>query len=293
MSAGFIKHPTPERVVYAVFEVLPPGTPIILVQDDLVFVHNTRNTAATAAIKQIAGVLLPDLSIAVLRMRMGGALEQQAGQLASTLTGGRIVKIHCTEWPSVTRCFGAISDEASAARTPVESQIDPEAARHLAAVQRNGWALEFVPEPLRTPEICLAAVTLTGFALRFVPELLRTPQLCLAAVTQNGWALRSVPKPLRTQELCRAAVQQDGDALRYVPEPLRTPELCLAAVQKKGRALRHVPEALCTLDLCLAAVAQNPQARQFVPDHVLIAGLRSLAPAGESDQAQDLPAPAR
>ena len=51
----------------------------------------------------------------------------------------------------------------------------------LQIVRQYGLALRYVPEALRTPELCLAAVQQSGNALRWVPELLRTPELCRIA----------------------------------------------------------------------------------------------------------------
>jgi len=113
----------------------------------------------------------------------------------------------------------------------------------LAAVQQDGWALEYIKE--QTPEICLAAVQQTWRALRYVKE--QTPEICLAAVQQNGLALQYIKE--QTPELCLAAVQQNGLALQYIKE--QTPEICLAAVQQDGWALRYAKEQ--TPDLRLAA----------------------------------------
>ena len=44
---------------------------------------------------------------------------------------------------------------------------------------------------VQTPENCLAAVQNDGYALQFVKE--QTPEICLAAVKQNGLALQFVP----------------------------------------------------------------------------------------------------
>ena len=60
-----------------------------------------------------------------------------------------------------------------------------------------------------------------GLALEFVPERLKTPALCEVAVRQNGWALEFVPGALRTQELCLDAVRDAGQALQFVPEKLK------------------------------------------------------------------------
>ena len=81
---------------------------------------------------------------------------------------------------------------------------------------------------------CLAAVQKKAAALQYVPEAMRTEQLCLAAVRQT---LGCVPEAMRTEQLCLAAVRAaDSDRLesiwKQVPEAMRTEQVCLAAVQK-------------------------------------------------------------
>ena len=53
----------------------------------------------------------------------------------------------------------------------------------LAAVKRNGMALAYVPENLKTAEICLVAVKQDGDAFEFVPEPLRDEA---RAMLKNG-----------------------------------------------------------------------------------------------------------
>jgi hypothetical protein len=52
----------------------------------------------------------------------------------------------------------------------------------LSKVQQYGWALQWVPEALKTPELCLAACQQDGEALQWVPESLKTPELCLSFI---------------------------------------------------------------------------------------------------------------
>jgi hypothetical protein len=88
------------------------------------------------------------------------------------------------------------------------------------------------------------AVSQDGRALQYVPEELKTPELCKIAVSQDGWALFWVPKELRTPEMCKIAVGQNGKALPWVPQELITPELCKIAVGQNGKALEYVPPKL-------------------------------------------------
>ncbi len=64
----------------------------------------------------------------------------------------------------------------------------------------------------------LTAVQRDGYALQYVAESKQTEAVCLAAVQQNGDALRYVAESKQTEAVCLAAVQQDGHALQYVAE---------------------------------------------------------------------------
>lgn len=121
--------------------------------------------------------------------------------------------------------------------------------QYLEAVKRNTYALDYIPEKFKTPEMYLEAVKRDGGVLGLVPEELKTPEMCLEAVKREGWVLQFVPKNFRTPEICLAAVKQDGWALRYVPKDLRTEEIYLAAVKHDSWVLRRwalglVPENL-------------------------------------------------
>ena len=138
----------------------------------------------------------------------------------------------------------------------------------LAAVKRDSWALEYVPEEFKTLEMCLAAIKQNGWTLRYVPKELKTPEICLAAVKQNGNSLRYVPEEFKTSEMCLAAVKQSGNALEYIPEEFKTPEICLAAVKQSGNALRYVPEEFKTSEMCLEAVKRDSWALRYVPENL-------------------------
>jgi predicted transcriptional regulator len=80
-----------------------------------------------------------------------------------------------------------------------------------------------VPDTERTEALYLAAVKKNGQALQCIPEAMKTETLCLAAVQQDGEALKYVPEALKTEALCLTAVKQCAPAaLHYIPEALTT-----------------------------------------------------------------------
>ena len=100
---------------------------------------------------------------------------------------------------------------------------DVEEMKENSKAYKDNWfkALQYVPEELKTKEICLAALQQDDWAFGYVPEEFKTQEICLAAVQKSGNAIEYVPEKLKTQEICLTAVQQDEDALEYVPEKLK------------------------------------------------------------------------
>ena len=70
---------------------------------------------------------------------------------------------------------------------------------HLEKVKENGYYLAYVPEELRTKELCEMAVNSRGYALAFVPIEMRTEELCEKAVQKSGRALAYVPKEFKEE----------------------------------------------------------------------------------------------
>jgi len=143
--------------------------------------------------------------------------------------------------------------------------------------------LQYMPEKLKTTELCLEAVKQSAeFALKYVPEKLKTAEFFLEAAKQGSFVLKHMPEKLKTAELCLEAVKQNGNALEHVPEKLITAELCLEAVKQNGNALEHVPEKLRTAELCLEAVKQGGDALEFVPEKLRTEELCAEAIQGKS-----------
>ena len=64
-------------------------------------------------------------------------------------------------------------------------EYDLEYQKYLTKVKDyGGWVLAYVPEDMRTYELCEIAVKNEGWALEFVPKELKTPELCELAVKE-------------------------------------------------------------------------------------------------------------
>lgn len=166
------------------------------------------------------------------------------------------------------------------------------------AVRRNGWSLEYVPLPMRTPEICMLAVCNSHYGMRFVPTHLQSTvvpvaewrgigsqhSIAMAAVLINGMALQHVA--VQTPDLCWAALHSMAESLQYVRE--QTPEMCayavsrcpwmlphvrkptlqlqMSALRQYGFTLKHIPDP--TPEMCLTAVQRWGEALEYVPVHL-------------------------
>lgn len=128
--------------------------------------------------------------------------------------------------------------------------------------------LLYVPDDLKTAELCSIAVFNDGRAIHSVPVNLITYELCLNAVkTNNMCVLELIPERYKTSELCLEAVRNYGLHLKNVPAELKTQELCSIAVKQNAISLYFVPIHLQTFELCLIAIKQNSNAFSVIYDN--------------------------
>ena len=128
------------------------------------------------------------------------------------------------------------------------------------AVHYNGNYLEYVPNELKTYEMCLAAVANDGAAYQFVPENQIDKKMYLTAITLPSayrdeiHSLRKVPLSVIDMEICEAAINVDGKNLAYVPSKYITEKMCHDAVKNNRHSLKYVPEEYLSEELCLETI---------------------------------------
>lgn len=132
-------------------------------------------------------------------------------------------------------------------------------------INNDGFYLKKYKPENRTIPVCLAAVMKDGLAIEFVPEHIRTKDICNAACISDGLALMYVPEEIKNAEICKNAVLNNGIALKYVPEKYKTQQMCGIAVTNTGTALEFVPEEYVNEKLCKAAAIQSKDAFAFIP----------------------------
>mmetsp|Transcript_59070 Transcript_59070/g.109152 ORF Transcript_59070/g.109152 Transcript_59070/m.109152 type:complete len:274 (-) Transcript_59070:172-993(-) len=143
-------------------------------------------------------------------------------------------------------------------------------------VQNNSlnWGLQNAPEELRRDqEVVLAAVVRDGHALEYAAEELKRDRLVvLAAVVQDANALRYAGEALKSDhQIVLMAVTQDGDTLEYASADLRNDrKIVSTAVRGSGQALEFAGEELKRdQDIVLMAVAQDPISLHHAADSLL------------------------
>ena len=166
-------------------------------------------------------------------------------------------------------------------------------------------ALDWIPAPNRTVEICRAAVKADGYSLCYVPEPLKDKQMCMEAVKSWGGAIVFVPVPMRRQhenEIYMACIDHSPEMIQRFPallaetedeygvrmkkkflDPLVPhgvdppinditsvlPSIYTDAVKRNAEVLSHIPERLRGPAMCVAAVRKDCGAMCHVPVDLL------------------------
>lgn len=151
--------------------------------------------------------------------------------------------------------------------------ITPEVSE--AAVRALSLNLRYVPNKLKTYELCLIAVQNDhakeryNVVLKDVPEaILNGPkglELCEAAICANGLAAGFVPQNMLTKELLREAIintpdgvgSYGGAAIEGVAKHLITKDIAELSVQIQPSSIVYVPESKMSKALCLEAVSRD------------------------------------
>jgi hypothetical protein len=172
--------------------------------------------------------------------------------------------------------------------------------------------IRYVSPQFITPEFARLAVTFDSAAIRYIPEKLRTEELCKAAIKSstvyythpiryydNYNPLDYIPDAIKTAEFCLSLLDEstgkgrNGEqyhfSLGYIPEEFRTARICLDAVKLEARDLEYVPEKLKTGEMCRIAVEKDVTTIQFVPKNHITPELCMLAAQTDGGCLQHIP----
>ena len=86
------------------------------------------------------------------------------------------------------------------------------------AVARNLYTLRFIPDHLKTQEMCNEVMRTMPDAFHLIPDHFKTQGMCIKATEVNLWQLYHVPECFKTQELCNDAVKKKPSSLQYFPD---------------------------------------------------------------------------
>jgi len=118
---------------------------------------------------------------------------------------------------------------------PMANNFIPESLTldlHLETLAKRDCSLEIakdivkkIPVSALTTDICVLIAS--RISLEFVPDELKTPDLCMMAVYESGGEdLCYIPDEKKTSEMCLEAMKLSCDSFEYIPEKLWTPEIC-------------------------------------------------------------------
>ena len=77
-------------------------------------------------------------------------------------------------------------------------------------------------------------ITKYADALEYVPNEMKTAEICNIAVEHNGYAIRFVPNEIKTEEICRTAVRDNSCALQYIPSEFKNIEMFMIDSREKS-----------------------------------------------------------
>lgn len=172
------------------------------------------------------------------------------------------------------------------------------------AVNLNGWALEYVPEQMKTKEMCLAAkdafpdlgyahlgivshVPYPDVALEFLKDAkgnidvhevfnairkdILNNETVETAISLDPNCFKYVPDELKTEDICKQAIKELaawGEVFDHIPGKVMTDEIYKFSVDTFEVALSWIPEEKRTYEMCKSAVTRDCDLLQFVPEQM-------------------------
>ena len=171
----------------------------------------------------------------------------------------------------------------------------------MEAIRRSPYAIEFIPETMKSPAFYTDLVRENPLNLRGIPEDDRTYEMCkeafdntygkdktdysvAGALTEPSMALQMVreqddPKTIDflmdvmpckaiSEEVALDAARKNGHILRFVPKEVITSQVGEAAVRNHPQAIQWVPHDIRTADMCLYAFKSDSELDIYTPDRI-------------------------
>jgi hypothetical protein len=101
---------------------------------------------------------------------------------------------------------------------------------------------------IKYPELCNISISYSGFFMDYVPEELKTLELCKLGLKTDGRAIIFTPKVIRIDnpELYSIAIKKSPFLISYVPNEIKELDidLCINAVKGYAPALLYIPQKI-------------------------------------------------
>ena len=140
----------------------------------------------------------------------------------------------------------------------------------LKAVALDGYCLKFMPESLKTYDVCLNAVQSRFISLQWVPSEIIDEALVLKAIeASNGYnmsALSYVPQHLFTHKVCETAMSTGTWAYAHIPDRMKTAKFTNQALEFCSSMIKYIPKKHFTRELMLAQASRYPYCFDSLPD---------------------------
>uniref|UniRef100_A0A6C0BMM0 DUF4116 domain-containing protein n=1 Tax=viral metagenome TaxID=1070528 RepID=A0A6C0BMM0_9ZZZZ len=147
----------------------------------------------------------------------------------------------------------------------------------MAAVTISGDVIQYLSDAQQKKvgmEVCIAAVNSRSYALQYVCEAMRTPELVVQTFMKDGMSLAYLSHSEQRNlgvTVCIQAVEKNGLAIKYLCDDLKTKEVCLAAIKEDPYALRYISTAKqleLGKELCLEAIRRDKTVFPHVCDQM-------------------------
>ena len=90
------------------------------------------------------------------------------------------------------------------------------------------------------------AVSIKPHYLTFVPDNLKTQEMCNEAVQKGACTLGDVPDHSKTKDMGKRVVEENPQVLEYVPDQFKPQRMCDEAVSHDPSSFQYVPDWFVT-----------------------------------------------
>jgi hypothetical protein len=139
----------------------------------------------------------------------------------------------------------------------------------LSIEQIDEMVGDYQPPKFETAEQALEAVKKSRGQIRYVPEEIKTLEICLEVAKEGNKGLyKYVPEKFKKEEFHVERMKLKYADLDLAPEEFRTARLYFEMVKAHGCTLINVPEEFKTVDMCAEAIKQEGWTLMFVPESI-------------------------